>query len=162
MFELGSRVQVLRKGVFFPARGNKLHALYSQYGSLDDLPEKTRSLLERTYFRKPLDEVWADVERRLRATGRAELAEHATRQPKQKMALVFRRYFGYSARIALEGRADDKVNYQVHTGPALGSFNQWVRDTPHASWRHRHVDEVGRNLLVAAATHLSEFSRRTA
>ena len=162
MFELGSRVQVLRKGVFFPARGNKLHALYSQYSSLDDLPEKTRSLLERTYFRKPLDEVWADVERRLRATGRAELAEHAARQPKQKMALVFRRYFGYSARIALEGRSDDKVNYQVHTGPALGSFNQWVRDTPHASWRHRHVDEVGRNLLDAAATHLGEFSGRTA
>ncbi|MDX8147211.1 ACP S-malonyltransferase [Lentzea sp. BCCO 10_0061] len=162
MFELGSRVQVLRKGVFFPARGNKLHALYSQYGSLDDLPEKTRSLLERTYFRKPLDEVWADVERRLRATGRAELADHAAKQPKQKMALVFRRYFGYSARIALEGRSDDKVNYQVHTGPALGSFNQWVRDSPQASWRHRHVDEVGRMLLDAAATHLGEFSGRTA
>ncbi|MFJ5987169.1 ACP S-malonyltransferase [Lentzea sp. NPDC092896] len=158
MFELGSRVQVLRKGVFFPARGNKLHALYSHYGSLDDLPEKTRSLLERTYFRKPLDEVWDDVAVRLRATGRAELAEHADRQPKQKMALVFRRYFGYSARIALEGRTDDKVNYQVHTGPALGSFNQWVRDTPQASWRHRHVDEVGLMLLDAAAAHLSEFS----
>jgi trans-AT polyketide synthase/acyltransferase/oxidoreductase domain-containing protein len=163
MFELGSRVQVLRKGVFFPARGNKLHALYSHYGSLDDLPEKTRSLLERTYFRKPLDEVWADVAQRLRATGRAELAEHAARQPKQKMALVFRRYFGYSARIALEGRPDDKVNYQVHTGPALGSFNQWVRDTPHADWRRRHVDEIGLMLLDAAAAHLGEFSaHRTA
>ncbi len=160
MFELGSKVQVLRKGVFFPARGNKLHALYTHHDSLDDLPEKTRSLLERTYFRKPLDEVWTDVVRHLRMTGRAELAESAARQPKQKMALVFRRYFGYSARIALEGRPDDKVNYQVHTGPALGSFNQWVRDTPHASWRHRHVDEVGLMLLDAAAAHLSGFAGR--
>ncbi|WP_439657533.1 ACP S-malonyltransferase [Lentzea sp. HUAS TT2] len=158
MFELGAKVQVLRKGVFFPSRGNKLHALYHHYGSLDELPDKTRTQLERTYFRKPLEEVWADVVARLRATGRAELADHAARQPKQKMALVFRRYFGYSARIALEGRTDDKVNYQVHTGPAMGSFNQWVRDSPHASWRHRHVDEVGLMLLDAAAAHLREFA----
>jgi trans-AT polyketide synthase/acyltransferase/oxidoreductase domain-containing protein len=159
MFELGSKVQVLRKGVFFPSRGNKLHALYTHHGSLDELPAKTRSLLERTYFRKPLDEVWADVARHLRASGRHELLERAERQPKQKMALVFRRYFGYSARIALEGRPDDKVNYQVHTGPALGSFNQWVRGTPHESWRHRHVDEIGRLLLDGAAEHLAAFSR---
>ncbi|WP_189227101.1 PfaD family polyunsaturated fatty acid/polyketide biosynthesis protein, partial [Saccharothrix coeruleofusca] len=159
MFELGSKVQVLRKGVFFPARGNKLHALYTHHDSLDDLPAKTRQLLERTYFRKPLEEVWADVARHLRATGRTELLRRAERQPKQKMALVFRRYFGYTARIALEGRPEDKVNYQVHTGPALGSFNQWVRGTPHESWRHRHVDEIGRMLLDAAADHLAAFPR---
>ncbi|WP_410638383.1 ACP S-malonyltransferase [Amycolatopsis sp. lyj-346] len=159
MFELGSKVQVLRKGVFFPSRGTKLHALYTHHDSLDDLPAKTRAQLERAYFRKPLDEVWADVARHLRATGRTELLARAERQPKQKMALVFRRYFGYSARIALEGTPGDKVNYQVHTGPALGSFNQWVRGTPHESWRHRHVDEIGLLLLDGAAEHLAAFSR---
>ncbi|WP_410618755.1 ACP S-malonyltransferase [Amycolatopsis sp. cmx-8-4] len=159
MFELGSRVQVLRKGVFFPSRGNKLHALYSHHDGIDDLPAKTRAQLERSYFRKPLDDVWADVVAHLRASGRAELVERAEKQPKQKMALIFRRYFGYSARIALEGRRDDKVNYQVHTGPALGSFNQWVKGTPHESWRHRHVDEIGLLLLDGAAQHLAAFSR---
>ncbi|MEU5030942.1 ACP S-malonyltransferase [Streptomyces milbemycinicus] len=162
MFELGSKVQVLRKGVFFPSRGNKLHALYTHYDGIEDLPAKTRALLERTYFREPLDEVWADVARHLRATGRHELLERAQRQPKQKMALIFRRYFGYSARIALEGRAEDKVNYQVHTGPALGSLNQWLRGTAHESWRHRHVDEIGRMLLVGAASYLTTFSHRLA
>ncbi|TWP52254.1 ACP S-malonyltransferase [Lentzea tibetensis] len=159
MFELGSQVQVLRKGVFFPTRGNKLYSLYTHHDGIDDLPAKTRALLERTYFRKSLDEVWADVVRHLRATNRHELLERAERQPKQKMALIFRRYFGYSARIALEGRPDDKVNYQVHTGPALGSFNQWVRGTPQESWRHRHADEIGRMLLDGAASHLTAFWR---
>lgn len=159
MFELGSRVQVLRKGVFFPSRGNKLHALYSHHDGIDDLPAKTRAQLERTYFRKPLDDVWADVVAHLRASGRAELVERAEKQPKQKMALIFRRYFGYSARIALEGGREDKVNYQVHTGPALGSFNQWVKGTPHESWRNRHVDEIGLLLLDGAAQHLAAFSR---
>jgi trans-AT polyketide synthase/acyltransferase/oxidoreductase domain-containing protein len=159
MFELGSKVQVLRKGVFFPSRGARLHALYTHHDSLDDLPAQTRALLERTYFRKPLADVWADVARHLRASGRTEVLDRAEKQPKQKMALVFRRYFGYSARIALEGRPEDKVNYQVHTGPALGSFNQWVKGTPHESWRHRHVDEIGLLLLDGAARHLAAFPR---
>ena len=40
MFEIGAKVQVLKKGVFFPARANKLYMLYTQYNSLDEIPEK--------------------------------------------------------------------------------------------------------------------------
>ena len=43
------------------------------------------------------------------------------------MALVFRWYFGYTSRIAFEGDIKNKVNFQVHTGPALGAFNQWTK-----------------------------------
>ncbi|WKU05547.1 ACP S-malonyltransferase [Micromonospora sp. HUAS LYJ1] len=160
MFELGSKVQVLRRGVFFPPRANKLFALYSHYGSLAELPAKTRTLLEKTYFRKPLDQVWAETCDHLRAQGRYDVIEQANAAPKRQMALVFRRYFGYSARIALAGQAEDKVNFQVHTGPALGSFNQWVKGTPHESWRHRHVDEIAWKLLDGAAEHITAMSRR--
>ena len=42
LFELGSRVQVLKKGIFFPARATKLVQLYRQHESLDDIDAKTR------------------------------------------------------------------------------------------------------------------------
>jgi trans-AT polyketide synthase/acyltransferase/oxidoreductase domain-containing protein len=155
MFEMGARVQVLRKGVFFPTRANKLYSLYQHYDGLGELPAKTRALLEKSYFHRTLDEIWTEVREHYRATGRPGVTEKAEQQPKSKMALVFRWYFAYSARLALTGQNSDKVNYQVHTGPALGAFNQWVRGTACESWRARHADAIGLMLLEGAAEHVA-------
>lgn len=54
MFEFGSRVQVLKKGVFFPARANKLYELYKFYNSIDDIDDKTKKQIEKTYFKRAL------------------------------------------------------------------------------------------------------------
>ncbi|AJT61926.1 Polyketide biosynthesis protein PksE [Streptomyces lydicus] len=160
MFEFGAKVQVLRKGVFFPTRANKLFSLYSHYDGLDDIPQKTRSLLERTYFGRSLEEVWGDVRSYLRSQGRETDIDRADADPKQKMALVFRWYFFHTTRLAMDGNGSGKVNYQVQTGPALGAFNQWVDGTELASWRHRHVDHIGLMLLDGAAEHIATACRR--
>jgi len=47
----------LKKGVFFPARANKLYNLYKQYESLDEIDEKTKSQLQKLYFKKSFNEV---------------------------------------------------------------------------------------------------------
>ncbi|WP_314172115.1 ACP S-malonyltransferase [Streptomyces winkii] len=155
MFEMGARVQVLRKGVFFPTRADKLYSLYQHYDGLHELPAKTRALLERSYFHRTLDEVWTEVCDHYRAKGEPDVTEKAERQPKSKMALVFRWYFAYSARLALTGQTGDRVNFQVHTGPALGAFNQWVKGTACESWRARHADAIGLMLLEGAAEHVA-------
>ncbi|MGY5138528.1 PfaD family polyunsaturated fatty acid/polyketide biosynthesis protein, partial [Streptomyces nigrescens] len=160
MFEFGAKVQVLRKGVFFPTRANKLFSLYSHHDGLDEIPEKTRSLLERTYFGKSVEEVWDEVRAYLRWQGRDADIARADADPKQKMALVFRWYFFHSTRLAMNGDGTGKVNYQVQTGPALGAFNQWVEGTELASWRHRHVDRIGLRLLDGAAEHIVTACRR--
>ncbi|MGD3111965.1 ACP S-malonyltransferase [Streptomyces sp. YGL11-2] len=160
MFEFGARVQVLRKGVFFPARANRLFSLYSHYDGLDEIPEKTRSLLERTYFGKSIEEVWDEVRGYLRSQGRDADIDRADADAKQKMALVFRWYFFHTTRLAMNGDGSGKVNYQVQTGPALGAFNQWVDGTELASWRHRHVDRIGLMLLDGAAEHIATACRR--
>ncbi|MFF9780636.1 ACP S-malonyltransferase [Streptomyces nigrescens] len=154
MFEFGAKVQVLRKGVFFPTRANKLFSLYSHHDGLDEIPGKTRSLLERTYFGKSVEEVWDEVRAYLRSQGRDADIARADADPKQKMALVFRWYFFHSTRLAMNGDGTGKVNYQVQTGPALGAFNQWVEGTELAPWRHRHVDRIGLRLLDGAAEHI--------
>jgi trans-AT polyketide synthase/acyltransferase/oxidoreductase domain-containing protein len=146
MFELGAKVQVLKRGVFFPARANKLHELYQRHQSLDEIDDKTRQQLEQKYFKRRFEDIYEEAKRYFAARQPQEIAK-AEQSPKHKMALVFRWYFSYSNQLALTGNTDGKVDYQIHTGPALGAFNQWVKGTALESWQNRHVDEIAMRLL---------------
>lgn len=160
MFETGAKVQVLKKSVFFPTRANKLFSLYNHYASLDEIPEKTRKQLQTTYFKKTFEAVWEESRTYMEGLGMRHEIVKAEANPKHKMALVFRWYFGYTNRLALAGTQDDRVNYQVHTGPALGAFNQWVKGTSLESWTKRHADEIGMKLLVETADYLNRSLER--
>ena len=155
MFELGSKVQVLRKGLFFPVRANKLYDLYQQYNSLDEIDEKTQQQIQDKYFKRSFDEVYAATKIFFQQRNPAEI-EKAERNPKHKMALIFRWYFAHSTELALSGDSTQKVDYQVQTGPALGAFNQWVKDTELEDWRNRHVDNIAIKLMQATASLLNQ------
>lgn len=158
MFEIGALVQVLKKGVLFPARANRLFALYQAYDSWEDIPEGTRRQLQQTYFKKTVDEVWRDTEDYLLRTGRHAELDRARRSPKRRMALIFRWYYGYTSRLSFADTPSDNANLQVHTGPALGAFNQWVRGTPLARWRDRHVDQIATVLMREGAALLARHA----
>ena len=159
MFELGAKVQVLKKGVFFPARANKLHLLYSQYDALEQIPTKVREMLEKQYFQKSLDTVWQETQAYFIRSGRADEIDKAERDAKHKMALVFRSYLAFAMRAAFAGEAARKVDFQVHTGPALGAFNQWVKGTDLEDWRQRHADEIGKKLMSETSILLHQMAR---
>jgi trans-AT polyketide synthase/acyltransferase/oxidoreductase domain-containing protein len=150
LFELGSKVQVLKKGIFFPARATKLVALHHEHDSLDDIDEKTRLQIQERYFKRSFEDVFAEV----RAAYPASEIERAERNPKQRMALIFKRYFNDATRWALAGDLNHKVDFQIQCGPALGAFNQWVAETELASWRNRHVDTIGEFLMEETASLL--------
>ncbi len=154
MFEIGARVQVLKKGVLFPSRANKLYELYSRFQSIDDIDTKTRRQIEDKYFKRSFEDVWLETCRYYEKSAPAVL-EKARRSPKVKMSLIFRWYFVHSSRLAMEGDSGQKVDFQVHCGPALGAFNQWVKGTPLENWRNRHVADIGRRIMDAAAELLS-------
>jgi trans-AT polyketide synthase/acyltransferase/oxidoreductase domain-containing protein len=160
MFEIGAQVQVLKKSVFFPSRANKLLSLYRHYGSLEEIPERTRRQLEGTFFKKTFDEVWQETADYFRSQKLDHEIAKAAANPKHKMALVFRWYFAYCTRIAMDGKGEDRVNYQIQTGPALGSFNQWVKGTELEPWTKRHVDQIAAKLMDAAAEHLNRSFTR--
>ncbi|WP_350338959.1 ACP S-malonyltransferase [Paenibacillus sp. UMB4589-SE434] len=155
MFEMGAKVQVLRKGVFFPARANKLHELYRQYNAIDEIPEKEKQQLQEKYFKMSFEEVYQKV----KAHHSAQEIEKAEQNPKHKMALIFKWYFVYSTRIALQGTPGCQVDYQIHCGPALGAFNQWVKGTSFEHWRNRHVDEIAVKLMTETADVLNRRTR---
>jgi trans-AT polyketide synthase, acyltransferase and oxidoreductase domains len=158
MFEFGAKVQVFKKGLLFPARAKKLYDLYRQFDSLEQIDPQTRAQLETRYFKRTFAEIFAETKEYYRRF-MPEAIERAERDPKQKMALVFRSYFIHTNRLALRGDPADKVDYQIHCGPALGAFNQWVKGTDIENWRSRHVDEIGQRLMLAAAQLLSSRLR---
>ena len=160
MFELGARVQVLKKSVFFPARANKLFMLYSHYESWESIPEKIRDPIEAKYFQRSFAKVWDEVAAYHTRKGQLATLEKAKTNPKHKLALCFRWYFGYTSRLALAGDESNRVDFQIHTGPALGAFNQWVKGTELESWRHRHVDQIAEKLMQATADVLDGRIRK--
>lgn len=155
MLETGTRAQVLRRGLFYPARANKLYELYRRHDSLDDLDPRDADQLQRRYFRRSFEEVWAETRAYYERTNPASL-EKAERDPKHKMLLVFKAYFVQSIRLAMSGSAEQQVDYQVNCGPAMGALNSLLRDTPYEDWRSRHVDHLAELLMGGAARVLSE------
>lgn len=151
MFELGAKVQVLKKGVFFPARANKLWNLYRHYESWEDMEEHERRHIEEKYFKCSYEEVYEKVKDHYPP----EDLQKIENNPKQKMAAIFKWYFHHSNQLALSGNQESKVDYQIHCGPALGSFNEWVKGTAMESWQNRHVDHIGKYLMDETA-HLLE------
>lgn len=155
MFELGARVQVLKRGLFFPARANKLYDLYTRYNALEEIDEKTQKQIQEKYFKRSFDDVWLEVSQYV-STYYPELLKSVIASPKKKMALIFRWYFNYSSQLALRGSDENVVDYQVHCGPALGAFNQWVRHTPREKWHNRRVADIALLIMNETARMLND------
>jgi trans-AT polyketide synthase, acyltransferase and oxidoreductase domains len=156
MFELGAKVQVLKKGLFFPARANRLYELWKFSASWEDIPLKLRNEIETRYFARSFDEVYAETRAYYLQTLPKEI-ERAEKDPKHKLALVFRWYFIHTMRLSKEGDPTKQVDFQIHCGPACGAFNAWVRGTDLENWRNRHVDKIAFKILDGCAEYISSF-----
>ncbi|MFB9326111.1 ACP S-malonyltransferase [Paenibacillus aurantiacus] len=150
-FEIGAKVQVAGRGTFFPYRADKLAKLYAMHESLDALDEQTREAIQSKYLRQSFEEAYEAA----KAAATREEIGRAERDPKARMALVFKRYLDLSADKALQGDPDWRTDYQIFCGPALGAFNQWAKGTGLEGWRSRHADELGMLLMREAAAWLN-------
>jgi len=150
MFEMGVKVQVLKRGTLFASRSTLLRELYRAHGSLEEIPKETVARIEREIFQRPLADVWAETRAYFESRMPGEV-ERAERDPKHKMALVFRWYIGLGSHWAIQGTPERKMDYQVWCGPAMGAFNRWVRGSFLADLEHRTVVQVALNLLEGAA-----------
>jgi hypothetical protein len=94
--------------------------------------------------------VWQDTQRFFAARAPEQL-DLAARDPKHRMALVFRWYLGRSSRWAIDGVADRVMDYQIWCGPAMGAFNAWARGSFLEPLANRDVVQIALNLLEGAA-----------
>jgi PfaD family protein len=150
MFEMGVKVQVLKRGTMFAMRAARLYELYRAHAGLDDLPAAERAMLEKNLFRAPLEAIWKETEAYFQRRDPSQL-QRAGKEPKHKMALVFRWYLGQSSRWANGGEPTRKLDYQVWCGPAMGAFNEWAKGSFLESPHERRVVTVALNLLYGSA-----------
>ena len=150
MFELGVKVQVLRRGTLFAQRAAQLYDIYKTHDSLDAIDPDVRRKLEAQVFAAPISEVQAETESFWASRSPAEL-EKAQADPKHMMALVFRWYVGLSSRWAIAGDARRRLDYQIWCGPAMGAFNDWVRGTFLQKPGDRTAVQIALNVLEGAA-----------
>lgn len=150
MFEMGVKVQVLKRGTMFPMRAGKLYELYRSHAGLDQLPAADRGTLEKSFFKASIDEIWKQTREFFQQRDPVQI-QRAEKDPKHKMALVFRWYLGMSSRWANAGEPTRQMDYQVWCGPAMGAFNEWVRGSFLEKPENRKAAVVGLNLLYGAA-----------
>ena len=150
MFELGVQVQVLKRGTMFGLKARRLYELYRRHESLEDIPPPERSMLERDYFRSTLEDAWERTRAFLEARDPARI-ERASRDPKYRMALVFRSYLGQASGWANVGDPSRRLDYQIWCGPAMGAFNQWVKGSFLERPDAREAAVVALNLMYGAS-----------
>jgi trans-AT polyketide synthase, acyltransferase and oxidoreductase domains len=161
MFELGVKLQVLKRGTMFAARANGLYEIYRSHDSLESLPPEVREKVEKRLLGASIDAVWDETRAFWlnRDPGQVTMAES---DAKHKMALVFRWYLGKSSRWAIEGEPTRRADYQIWCGPAMGAFNAWVKGTFLEDPAERTTVQIALNLLegavvVARANQLRGF-----
>ena len=148
MFEQGINVQVLKQPTLFPMRARKLYYLYSQYAAIDQIPESEKVQLQ-SIFQLDVEEVWRLCKDYFNQIDPLQI-EKAEVDPKRKMALIFRWYLGNSSKWAMQGDAPRKQDYQIWCGPAMGSFNNWVKGTELEKLENRSVVQIAYNLMYGA------------
>lgn len=149
MFERGVKVQVLKPGTLFAQRATRLFELYRRYDSLDQIPADARAELETKIFQESLDAAWEQT-RQFFADYDPVQIQRAEKDPKHRMALVFRSYLGRSSRWAINGESRRTKDFQIWCGPSMGAFNEWVADSFLADPCNRRFETVAMNLLFGA------------
>lgn len=150
MFEMGVKLQVLKRGTLFPIRAQKLYELYKSYNSVEEIPPNEREKLEKQIFQKNLDEVWQETVAYFSQRDPEQITR-AANNPKRKMALIFRWYLGLSSRWSNCGENGREMDYQIWCGPAMGAFNEWVKGSYLAQPNNRRVADVAHHIMTGAA-----------
>lgn len=160
MFEMGVKLQVVKRGTLFPMRANKLYEIYTRYDSIESIPAQERQKLETQVFRSTLDEIWAGTVAHFNERDPKQI-ERAEGNPKRKMALIFRWYLGLSSRWSNTGEVGREMDYQIWAGPALGAFNAWAKDSYLDNYQDRYAADLAKHLMHGAA-YLARINLLTA
>lgn len=160
MFEIGARVQVLKRGTLFPVRAEKLYKFYQSCDSFDQIDEKSQREIQDKYLLMTFEQAWQATKQFFQRIGKDNEIEKARKNPRHKMALVFRSYLGQSSRWAIQGVPERKMDYQIWCGPAIGAFNQWVKGSFLESPDNRQVATVALNILFGACVCIRASSLR--
>lgn len=160
MFEMGVKVQVLKRGTMFSVRAHRLFEVYRQFDSLESIPMDQRAKLEKEIFQDSLEHIWDETKRFFQSRDPQQLVR-AKKDARHRMALVFRWYLGNASRWAIQGTAERRLDYQIWCGPAIGAFNVWTAGSFLEHPENRSVVQIALNILEGAAVITRAHQLRT-
>ncbi|MEY8355396.1 ACP S-malonyltransferase [Lachnospiraceae bacterium 54-53] len=146
MFEMGAKVQVMKKGVFFPVRANRLYEIYKNHNSFDEIDADVKRTIEEKYFKESSKQVFEKCKKIFPY----DEIEKANNDSKKKMALLFKWYLYNAFDMAKKGDKENSIDFQIYCSPGMGAFNNWVKGTHLENWRNRYVNEIGIEILRGA------------
>lgn len=150
MFEMGVKVQVLKRGTMFPMRAAKLYELYTHYDCFEDIPEDQKEFVENKLLHQSFQEGWEQTKSFFSQIDPNQI-DIGESNPKHKMALVFRSYLGRASTWAKTGDPARTIDYQIWCGPAMGAFNEWAKGSFLEDYKHRKITTLALNLLAGAS-----------
>jgi PfaD family protein len=153
MFELGAKVQVLKRGTMFAMRAAKLYDLYRSHARYEEIPHNVRKMIEKDLLRTSFDDAWNQTRRYFETKDPSQI-HRADSDLKHKMALVFRSYLGQASLWAKRGVPDRQIDYQIWCGPAMGAFNAWAKGSVLEHKNQRRTDVLALNIMYGAARRL--------
>jgi len=152
MFEMGAKVEVIKKKTMYAQNAQKLYDCYVKYSAFEEIPAADRERIEKKILKNTFDAVWQDTKTYFTRVEPSKITQ-AEKNPKMKMALVFRWYLGNSSRWAVQGNPDRKFDMQIWCGQAMGAFNLWVQGTSLEKAENRHVGEIAELMMNSCAYH---------
>lgn len=150
MFEMGVKVQLLKRGTMFPMRAQRLYEIYTSHNSIDEIDPAERDKLEKQFFKRPMEDIWNDTVAYFMERDPDQITR-AENNPKRKMALIFRWYLGLSSRWSNSGEKGRELDYQIWCGPSMGAFNAWVKGSYLEAPENRRVADVAEQMMRGAA-----------
>jgi len=134
MFELGAKVQVLKRGTMFAMRASRLYDTYRNHSCYDDVPGDLRKVIERDMLRAGFEDAWQATREFFEKRDPGQIAK-AEADPRHKMALVFRSYLRLASLWArgsclegLEDRLTTHMGMNLMCGAAYLLRGQWLRN----------------------------------
>jgi PfaD family protein len=152
LFEQGTKVEVIKKKTLYAQNAQKLYEYYVKYPSFHDIPAPDRDRIEKKILKDSFDHIWSATREYFSRVDPGKIPQ-AEKNPKMKMALVFRWYLGNSSGWAIQGVEDRRFDMQIWCGQSMGAFNLWVKGTPLEKAENRHVAQVAGLLLHSCAYH---------
>ena len=127
MFEMGVKVQVLKRGTLFAMRATKLYELYRATKASTSLPDSRTSQHRKDHLPRPARDDLAADEGLFSSSAIRRGSSAPSAIPSRRWPWCFRWYLGMSSHWANQGDPSRTVDYQIWCGPAMAAFNDWVR-----------------------------------
>lgn len=156
VYEIGMKMQVLKKGVFFTARALKLYEIYNKISKIEDIEPELLAQIQDKYFGKSIDAIYSEIKNEL---SEKEI-DRAETDSKFKFGLIIYWYYNYCTECAIRNDNVQNLNCLIPVSCAMGRINNFLEKTEYSDWKNRHPDIIAKLIMSGAEEKLDNILKK--